>query len=217
MNMKHLATALASHSELLVKAIADGDEAETGRHIFTCRQLAGIMKALGDWPAPGQMDSGRISYLRSRLEQRYPKGSRQREAAERILERGLRPDIRCGNCRRTPRWDYLIPLLGYLDSHEGLVSTSEVKNHLEGTMELTEDDFSNVRKRSGAITWRYEVDWVKRVLLVAGMVEDNGARGNGARWAITQQGSALLKLLRAGDVDPQEWWRENLRRTRRTD
>jgi len=210
MDMKHLATAMAGHSELLMKAVADGDEVGIGQHLFVCRQLVETMQTLRG----AEANRGRVDYLRKRLRERFPEGSRRRKAAERILESGIRAEIECKGCRRTPRWEYLIPLLECLDSHEGLVSTSKVKNHLEGTMSLTDDDFSNVRKRAGAVTWRYEVDWVKRVLLVAGMVEDNGARGNGARWAITQQGSALLKLLKAGDVDCEEWWRENVRRLR---
>jgi len=107
----------------------------------------------------------------------------------------------------TPAWDYIAPILGFLDSHgDEMVLVHVLKNHLGGEMKHTAAD---TKYTGSGVSWRRDVDRVKETLRAAALVEDNGSKGAAAQWRITPQGSALLKLLLAGDVNAEEWWHLN--------
>jgi len=211
MGIKSIGKALAENANMLAKAIKDMDDAEIDRRLDVCGRLAMAMRVARHGPATAARPAER--------------GTRHRDSLSMLAGREMIANIRTSRPTRpahaprlTPRWEYIAPLLGFLDSRGGeLVATHIVKNHLDGTVEHTSGDVRTRKGRHGNIVnWRYEVDWTKRVLLVSGLVEDNGSRGRGAQWRITPHGSAMLKLLLANDIDAEKWWRENEPNARNT-
>ncbi len=109
----------------------------------------------------------------------------------------------------TPLWIFVQPMLERLRIGEW-TSRSDVNEHIEARVELTAADLEPRARRSGAvIPWKYDTLWLKLLLKLDGLVEDNGRRGPASRWRLTRKGAAMGRRMGAGaqaERIAREWY-----------
>lgn len=115
---------------------------------------------------------------------------------------------------RTPRWRFVRDFLECLAANrDAWVAPREVMAWIGESMRdaFTAADLKAKPSGGARVSWWNEALWLKRMLLMGGLVSDNGRRGPASRWRITADGEAMLSGLweagRGADRMAREWYR----------